>query len=84
MPLELKLKNFPSGEKVIYHIETIEEGKIFKIHFKNAPDVKGNINAVLYLSTSYPEKPEISITVKGKFREKVAKKDNNDRETESQ
>jgi hypothetical protein len=75
-PLSLEPEIFSLEQKVTYQIETVEEGKIYKIHFKNAPEATGSINGVLILKTSYPEKPEISIPIRARFRKSVEQKDN--------
>ena len=66
-------------------VETVEKGKTFKIRFKNVPGPAGKINGALTLETNYPEKPKISILIKGTFRKKAVKKDNdNDKKSDLQ
>lgn len=84
-PLELEPKVFSLEGKVAYQIETVEKGKTFKIRFKNVPGPAGKINGALTLKTNYPEKPKISILIKGTFRKKAVKKDNdNDKKSDLQ
>jgi hypothetical protein len=71
MPLELKPRRVSIGEEVTYEIETIEKGKLFKIHFKNTAEAEDTISTVLNLETNYPEKPLISIPITGKLRTKT-------------
>ena len=76
IPLELKPKRLSIGKEVTYEIETIEEGKLFKIHFKNTPEAEGTISTVLNLETNYPEKSLISIPITGKLRTKPEENNN--------
>jgi hypothetical protein len=70
-PLELEPAHFNLAERVTYNVEVIEPGKIYKIHFKNKPAPAGIFNGVLQLKTNYPEKSEITIPIRAKFRNKV-------------
>jgi len=74
--LKLEPIYFDLTEKVTYQIEVIEPGKKFEIHFKNVPSPAGNFKGLFRLKTNYPEKPEISIQVTGKFRKKIVRKSN--------
>ena len=63
----IKLSSELAG-KVNYSLETVEEGKLYKINFQNQPDVPGIFSGYLRLSTNYKEKPEIRIRVHSRFK----------------
>jgi hypothetical protein len=67
-PLKLEPTRFDLSPKVLYRIEELELGKTFLIHFTNLPGSAETYHGFLKLRTNYPEKPEISIRVRGKFR----------------
>lgn len=67
-PLKLKPALFNLGTKVTYRMEEVEMGKTFLIHFTNIPGPAETYHGFLKLKTNYPEKPEISIRIRGKFR----------------
>ena len=73
-PLQLEPGGFNLSEKVTYRIETIEPGKIFKVHFRSGPALPGTFMGYLKLKTNYPEKPEIYIPIKAKFKKKAVSK----------
>jgi hypothetical protein len=66
-PLKLEPTHFDLSSKVIFRMEEVEKGKTFLIHFTNIPGSEGIYHGHLKLRTNYPEKPEISIRVRGKF-----------------
>ncbi len=66
-PLILKPVKFSLEGKVSYSMETIEEGKLYKINFQNNPDTAGYFEGYLRLSTNYKEKPEIRIRIFSRF-----------------
>lgn len=66
-PLKIKPGKFTLEGKVSFALEEIEEGKQYKITFKNNPDVSGNFPGGLKLSTNYKEKPEIKIRIYSRF-----------------
>jgi hypothetical protein len=74
-PLELEVKNLYFTKMVTYQLDEIDPGKKFKVTLKNLPDAEGTIKGVLTLKTNYPEKPEITITITGKFQDKITKTD---------
>lgn len=67
-PLKLELSHFNLSNKVDYRIEEVEAGREFRIHFTSIPDNVGIYRGFLKLKTNYPERPEITIWIKGKFR----------------
>ncbi len=68
-PLKLEPAQFDLSSKVIYRMEEVEVGKTFLLHFTNIPGSAETYYGELKLKTNYPEKPEISIRIRGKFRE---------------
>ena len=68
MPLSLKPISFSISDKVEYRIETVEEGRCFRVVFKNKSVARGWYNGLLKLQTNYPDKPVITIRIMGKIR----------------
>lgn len=67
-PLTLEPTHFDLNSRVIFRMEEVEPGKTFVIHFTNIPGPDEIYHGFLKLKTNYPEKPEISIRIRGKFR----------------
>lgn len=67
-PLKLEPTFFDLDEKVAYHIDEVESGRLFKITFSNIPGPPGSFKGSLKLKTNYREKPEIIIPIRGSFR----------------
>lgn len=67
-PLELEPEFFDLGTKVAYRIEEVNKGKVYRIRFTTIASREEIFHGVLRLKTNYPEKPEISISVRGKFK----------------
>jgi hypothetical protein len=67
-PLTLEPTHFDLSSKVIYRVEEVKPGKTFIIHFTNIPGPDEIYHGFLKLRTNYPERPEISIRVRGKFK----------------
>jgi hypothetical protein len=66
-PLRIETASFNLAGKVRYKIETVKEGKQYKVRFENIPGVTGSFRGYLRMSTNYPEKPGIRIRVSGSF-----------------
>ena len=66
-PLTLEPGQFNLEDKVKYTIEEIEKGRRFKVHFTNIPGPSQTYRGFLKLKTNYPEKPEVTIWIKGRF-----------------
>jgi len=67
-PLRLEPSHFNLGRKVTYRIEEVEAGRVFRIHFTSTTNSVGNYHGFLKLKTNYPERPEIAIRIRAKFR----------------
>jgi hypothetical protein len=67
-PLTLTPYQFNLAEKLIYSIEEIEPGKRFRIHFKTIPTSPQTYRGLLKLKTNYPEKPEITLWIRGRVQ----------------
>jgi hypothetical protein len=71
-PLKLEPNHFNITGKVIdYRIEEVEAGREFRIHFTSIPGNAGIYRGFLKLKTNYPERPEIKIWIKAKFKRTV-------------
>jgi len=66
-PLKLTPRQFNLSEKLAYTIEEIEKGRRFKINLTTIPGASKNYNGHLKLATNYPEKPEITLRIYGRF-----------------
>jgi uncharacterized membrane protein len=69
-PLRLTLKEFTVAEAVKYSLEEIEKGRKFRLKFANLPGGAETFSGFLKLETSYVQKPEITIYLRGRFRNK--------------
>lgn len=67
-PLELEPAQFDLSGKVTYRVEEVQAGRVFLIHFTHVPGEAKTYSGVLRLKTNYPEKPEISIKIRGRFK----------------
>ncbi|MCP4666480.1 MAG: DUF1573 domain-containing protein [Deltaproteobacteria bacterium] len=73
-PLKLTPRQFDLSEKLAYTIEEIEKGRRFKISLTTIAGASKNYFGYLKLATNYPEKPEISIRIYGRFPKEKQKK----------
>lgn len=71
MPLTLTAGQFNLSEKLTYTIMEIEEGRMFQIRFTSIPGPPQTYRGFLKIKTNYPEKPEITILIKGRFLKKT-------------
>lgn len=65
--LHLEPVQFDLKDKVVYTLEEVEPGKVYRVHFSNVPDLAGIAFGQLRLRTNYPEKPEVSIRIRCRF-----------------
>ncbi|MBE9572755.1 MAG: hypothetical protein IMF11_19185 [Proteobacteria bacterium] len=68
IPLSLKPVEFSLSGKVDYKIETVEEGRRFRIIFRNKSIAEERYCGFLKLQTNYPDKPVIIIQIMGNIR----------------
>ena len=66
-PLKIEVNSFDLEGKVIYEIEEVEGGKVYRIHLKNVPGPAQTYRGHLRLKTNYSERPELIIMVRGRF-----------------
>ena len=69
-PLKLTPDKFNLAEKVTYAIEEIEEGRKFQIRFTSIPGLEQAYRGFLTLKTNYPEKPEVTLRIRGSVNSK--------------
>jgi hypothetical protein len=67
-PLSLHPGRFDLEGTVRYALEEVEKGRTFRIRFISIPGTEQTYQGRLSLKTNYPEKPEITIRIRGKFR----------------
>ena len=66
-PLKLEPLDYTLDKKVKFNIEEISRGKHYRVTFTSIPNAGNYYHGLLRLRTSYPEKPELVIHVRGKF-----------------
>lgn len=66
-PLKLTPVQFSLGDKLTYSIEEIEKDRKFRIRFKSIPGPPQTYSGFLKLKTNYPERPEITVRIRGRF-----------------
>ena len=66
-PLKLEPVDYTLDKKVKFNIEEVTKGKHYRVTFTSIPNVGNYYQGLLKLRTSYPEKPELVIHVRGKF-----------------
>jgi len=69
-PLKLTPGQFNLAEKLTYTIKEIEKGRKFQVRFTSIPGPPDTYNGFLKLITNYPEKPEITLRIRGKIQKK--------------
>jgi len=65
--LNLEVIEYTLNDKVDFSMKEIENGSAYRLNFKNRPNQSGTFSGQLRLKTNYPEKPEISIKIRGRF-----------------
>ena len=66
-PLTITPEQFSLGDKLTFKIEEIDKGRKFRIRFKSIPGPPEKYHGFLRLKTNYPEKPEMTIWILGRF-----------------
>ena len=66
-PLKLEPLEYTLHKKVTFHIEEIAKDRHYRVTFTSIPNAGNDYQGLLKLRTSYPEKPELVIHVRGKF-----------------
>ena len=66
-PLKLEPVDYTLDKKVKFRIEEVLQGKHYRVTFTSIPNVGNYYHGLLKLKTSYPEKPELVIYVRGRF-----------------
>lgn len=67
-PLKLQPIQFTLDKKLKYQIEEIAAGKQYNIVFTTIPNVGNYYQGFLKLKTNYPERPEVMIQIRGRFK----------------
>ena len=67
-PLRLQPLSFDLPDKVNYTIEEVQKGRIYRVHFSSIPGAAEKYYGFLNFRTNYSERPEISIGIRGKFK----------------
>lgn len=70
-PLKLTPTKFTLSEKLTYTMEEIEKGRRFRIRFTSIPGPHQTYRGFLKLKTNYPEKPEITLWVRGRIQKET-------------
>lgn len=69
--LELTAGEFNLSKKVTYTVEKPEEDGVFLVRFVSIPGPPQSYHGFLKLMTNYPEKPEITIKIRGRINKKT-------------
>ena len=69
-PLKINPIEFNLKDKLSYTIEEIEKGKKYRIKFKSIPGPPQTYTGFLKLKTNYPEKPELTVRIRGRIGKK--------------
>jgi len=67
-PLEVKVASVSIPDKIDVVVKEVEKGRKFQVKVKNKVDTAAMYNGSVKLSTSYPEKPEMTIRVSANIR----------------
>lgn len=70
-PLELTPAEFNLSDMITYTLEEIEKGRKFQIRFTSTPGPHQSYRGFLKLRTNYPEKPEITLWIRGRVQKKI-------------
>ncbi|HDZ24672.1 MAG TPA: hypothetical protein ENH70_09075 [Desulfobacteraceae bacterium] len=71
-PLKIIPKSFDLADRISYSIKETEQGRHYLVRLSSIPGTAGRFHGVLKLKTNYPEKPEITIYIRGRFEKKRA------------
>jgi hypothetical protein len=66
-PLRIEPVDFNLNHRLEYTIEELSPGKHYRINFTTIPNAVDHYHGRLLLKTNYPEKPQLSILVRGRF-----------------
>jgi len=69
-PLKIEPITFDLSDRLSYSIKETEKGRHYLIQLTSIPGTAGRFHGVLKLKTNYPEKPEITIYIRGRFQKK--------------
>jgi len=69
-PLKINPIEFNLKDKLSYTIQEIEKGKKYRIKFKSIPGPPQTYTGFLKLKTNYPEKPELTVRIRGRIGKK--------------
>jgi hypothetical protein len=67
-PLVIQPEQFDLEDKVNYTLDETQEGKSFKVTFRNRPGPFDFYRGSLTFKTNFPEKPELTIWIFGRFK----------------
>ena len=67
-PLSLTPTAFSLEDDVRYKIEEVEQGRRYILHFTSIPGGRRSYQGYLKLKTNYPERPEVTIRLRGRFK----------------
>jgi hypothetical protein len=71
-PLKIEPASFDLAGRISYSIKETEQGRHYLVQLASIPGTAGKFQGVLKLKTNYPEKPEITIYIRGRFEKKPA------------
>ena len=66
-PLKIEPFAFNLSNNLTYEIVEVKPGKLYRVHFTSIPNTGDSFQGILKLKTNYPEKPEVTIYIRGRF-----------------
>lgn len=70
-PLTIEPIAFDIDKYVSYKLEPVQEGERYRLVLTSNPGSTGTYRGAIKLKTNYPEKPVITIPIRGKFKNKT-------------
>jgi hypothetical protein len=58
---------FDLDHNISYTVETVKKGRLYRVHLTNRPGPAESYRGLLKLKTNYPERPELTIRIRGRF-----------------
>lgn len=65
--IQLEVLSFDLDEKLIYNIEEVLPGKLFRVTVSTITDKAGTYLGSLRLQTTHPKKPDLTIRIRGRI-----------------
>lgn len=67
-PLRIEVLSFDLEDKLTYRIDEVVPGREFHVHLATIPGVSGTYLGSMKLKTNYPEKPMLTLHIRGRIK----------------